>query len=269
MSPLAELHHHLDAALVYGPSYNGRLSNHLPMALHAAWELGAEGERLQAQLVHEAPKLVVAEPSALQLRIAAEIESEGVDAVLHRHIPQLITMPHAGLFHGMIRTAHAWEGGHAGELAAALAYWTELWKPEDDPSVISDEPWKLCRQRLIERALDAYLQSRNFYVLHLITGLRAMRVLGRFVPDVPEVSTWLTRGFEAGWERADYRPAVQPSLEEPPAWPLLREAALGQMDDHVIKLVHACWQEDRLRPDSRWRQAAALATDRAAAIPAV
>jgi len=269
MSPLAELHRHLDAALAYGPSYNGRLSNHLPMALHAAWELGAEGERLQAQLRYEAPKLEAAAPSALQLQIAAEIAVDGAEGVLHRQVPRLVTQPHAGLFHGMIRVAHAWEGGHAGELSAALAYWAELWKPEVEPVAAIEEPWPVARQRLIERALDAYLVSRNFYVLHLITGLRAMRVLARFVPDAPEVSSWLLRGFEAGWARAEFKPTLTAAAGDSPAWPLLRQAALAQMDDHVIKLVHACWQEDRLWPDPRWRQAAALATERAAAIPAV
>ena len=269
MSPLAELHRHLDTAQAFGPSYNGRLSNHLPMALHAAWELGAEGERLQVQIEYEAPHLVREAPSATQMEIAAEIEAEGAEAVLRRRVPHLVTMPHAGLFHGMIRTAHAWEAGHTGELAAALAYWESLWQAETTPVVAGDEQWQACRQRLIERALDAYLVSRNFYVLHLITGLRALRVLGRFVPDVPEVSTWIERGFDAGWTRADYRATLTLSEGEPPSWPRLREAALAQMDDHVIKLVHACWQEDRLRPDKRWRQAAALATDRAAVTPAV
>ena len=269
MSPLAELHRHLDAAQVFGPSYNGRLSNHLPMALHAAWELGAQSERLQSQIDDEAPKLVRAAPSALQIVIAAEIETEGAEAVLHGRLPRLLTMPHAGLFHGMIRTAHAWEAGHAGELAAALAYWDSLWQDEARDAPPSDEPWRACRQRLIERALDAYLVSRNFYILHLITGLRALRVLARFVPEVPQVSAWITRGFEAGWARGDFRATLSAPHDEPPPWPLLRAAALAQMDDHVIKLVHACWQEDRLRPDRRWRQAAALATDRAAVTPAV
>jgi hypothetical protein len=259
MSPLAELHRSLDEALVYGPTWNGRLSNHLPMVLHAAWELGAEAERLQAQLDHEAPRLERAEPDALNLRIAAEIEAEGAEAVLRRRVPELISMPHAGLFHGMIRTAHAWEGGHAGELAAALSYWTDLWQPQPEVAM-SDEPWRETRQRLIERALDAYLRSGNFYVLHLITGLRAMRVLARFVPDVPQVSAWLERGFEAGWQRGNPRLTLEaPAQGEAPAWPRLRQAALAQLDDHAIKLVHACWQEDRLRPDRRWAQAAALA----------
>lgn len=260
MSPLAELHRHLDAAMAFGPTWSGHLTNHLPMALHAAWELGAEPERLRAQLVHEAPRLVRAEPSALQLGIAADIEAVGGEAVLRREVPRLISMPHAGLFHGMIRTAHAWEGGHAGELAAALAYWSELWSAPSELDLDADgEPWQDCRQRLIERALDAYLASRNFYVLHLMTGLRAMRVLGRFVPDAPRVSVWLARGFEAGWRRGDPKLTPTQARGDPAAWPALCKAALEQMDDHALKLVHACWQEDRMKPDPRWRQAAALA----------
>ncbi len=258
MSPLAELHRHLDTALVFGPSYQGGLSNHLPMTLHAAWEFGADGERLVAQIAHEAPRLVRVECSALQRSLAAEIESDGADAVLNRLVPQLLGMPHAGLFHGMIRTAHAWEGGHAPELAAALAYWSELWKPPAEVAPL-DVAWPDCRRRLIERALDAYLASRNFYVLHLITGLRAMRVLGDFVPDDGRIAAWLEQGFEAAWRHGAPRIVPRPPVGSLPAWPALRAAALAQLDDHAIKLVHACWQEDRLRPDPRWRQAAALA----------
>jgi hypothetical protein len=44
----------------------------------------------------------------------------------------------------------------------------------------------------------------------------------------------------------------------PPDWPSLHGAALAQRDEHVIKLVHACWQEDVLAPDPRWREVAAL-----------
>ena len=35
----------------------------------------------------------------------------------------------AAAFHGLIRTAHAVQSGHAGEVAAALAYWAWRWQP--------------------------------------------------------------------------------------------------------------------------------------------
>lgn len=44
-------------------------------------------------------------------------------AVLRRVLPEMLRGLHAFAFHGLIRTAHAWESGHRGELASALATW--------------------------------------------------------------------------------------------------------------------------------------------------
>jgi hypothetical protein len=322
MSPLAELHRQLDASLAFGPTYGTGFSNHLPMALHAAWELGAEADRLAAQVTHEAGHLSPVPPAAqsgaedwrellgrreaysdLRALIAAEVAEQGAEAVLRSHIPALINAPHAALFHGMIRTAHAFESGHDAELAAALASWAAAWhmlpaggsvekvdfgrwqaalrgqsaalqgrtfgervrEAARGPvyAALADglqeqTHWALRREELILLALDAYLASRNFVALHLITGLRALRVLGPFVPDWPDVQTWMTRAFTAAWLGAGLVLRPQ-ALQEAAPWPQLRKAALDQLDDHVLKLVHACWQEDRIRPDARWRQAAALA----------
>ncbi|XHS76436.1 questin oxidase family protein [Burkholderiaceae bacterium UC74_6] len=322
MSPLAELHRQLDASLAFGPSHGARFSNHLPMALHAAWELGAQPERLAEQVSHEAGKLQPMPAPAhsgaddwrellgrreayadLRALIDADIQARGAEAVLRSHVPVLINSPHAALFHGMIRTAHAYESDHDGELGAALAYWASAWgmppmggevekldferwraclidalgevngrsfgesvrAATRGPSYAAladalneDAHWVLRREALILLALDAYLASRNFVALHLITGLRAMRVLAPFVPDWPDVQAWMTRAFTAGWLGSGL--VLRPhELPEAAPWPLLRQKALDQLDEHVLKLVHACWQEDRIRPDARWRKAAALA----------
>jgi hypothetical protein len=320
MTSITVLHRTLDQAQAFGPFYQGGFFNHLPMALHAAWELGADEERLAAQLRHDGSELDAAPTAAtrtasdwrellgqrqayaeLRSLIKTEIEAKGAEAVLRSHVPVLISAPHAALFHGLIRTAHAWESGHAEELASALASWAwetlpggssaTVMTPDDWQRALQQagrhsdhrmgqarlreaaqsaryaelcdalEPaahWALRREYLIDLALDAYLDSRNFVVLHLITGLRALRVLGHFVPDWPDVQTWLTRAFTGAWMGANIS-AREQSHAEPPPWPELQQAALAQFDEHVIKLVHACRQEDWLKPDARWRQAAALA----------
>ena len=319
---MTTLHRALDQAQAFGPFYEGGFFNHLPMALHAAWELGADETRLAAQLRHDAAELDAAPNpgtrtasdwrellgrrqayAELRLLIQTEIEEQGAVSVLRSHVPVLISAPHAALFHGLIRTAHAWESGHAGELASALAAWACTWEtlpggssaavmaPDDWQRALrqagrhSDHRmgqarlreaaqstryaelcdalapathWALRREYLIALALDAYLDSRNFVVLHLITGLRALRVLGPFVPDWPDVQTCLTRAFTGAWMGANISARDQ-AHAEPPPWPQLQQAALAQFDEHVIKLVHACRQEDWLKPDPRWRQAAALA----------
>ena len=331
MSTKTDLHCSLDQSLAYAPTWGRGFSNHLPMALHSAWELGADTERLAEQLRRERGHLEPAQADASQAQdwrellghrdadarlralMLAEIQEQGAVAVLRNRVPVLITSPHAGLFHGMIRTAHAFESGHRGELAAALASWAGSWGTlpgGDGVAAIAFDDWRLAlqqrlvssqerlrgerllgvskgpdyaalcdalapethwmlrREQLLSMALEGYLESKNFVILHLITGLRALRVLAPFVPDWPDVQTWLTRAFTAAWLASgmERRPQAQ---EVPASWAELHRAALSQFDDHVIKLVHACWQEDRLQPDRRWRQAAALATAAAALTPAV
>ncbi|MBV8605164.1 MAG: DUF4243 domain-containing protein [Pelomonas sp.] len=323
MLPTAELHRRLERSLAYAPGYGPGYSNHLPMALHAAWQLGADAARLDAQLRHDgawlapAPAGEDAAPgddwrallgrreayAALRARFAAEIGARGAEACLRDALPLLVSAPHAGLFHGMIRSAHALEAGHADELAAALASWALAWQPlpggRADGVPLALDAWRaaldaqaaapaqrlrgerlvdvargpayagLCdalapaahwavrREQLLGLALDAYLASGNFVVLHLITGLRALRVLGALVPEGPDVPVWLTRAFAAAWLAAGMTPRPR-SGRPPPDWPALQRAALAQLDDHALKLTHACWQEDRLRADPRWREAAAL-----------
>ena len=327
-----ELHRVLDQSLAYAPTWGPGFSNHLPMALHAAWELGADGERMAAQVRHEVGHLELAQADTSQAQdwrellgrrdadarlralMLAEIQEQGAVAVLRNRVPLLITSPHAGLFHGMIRTAHAFESGHRGELAAALASWAGSWStlPSGDgeagmafddwqralqrrlvssqerlrgerllgvakgpdyaalcDALAPETHWTLRREQLLSMALDGYLESKNFVILHLITGLRALRVLAPFVPDWPDVQTWLTRAFTAAWLASGMERRPRSDEEAAPSWPDLHHAALVQFDDHVIKLVHACWQEDRLQADPRWRQAAALATEAAALTPAV
>ncbi|MBH9552544.1 questin oxidase family protein [Inhella gelatinilytica] len=120
------------------------------------------------------------------------------------------------------------------------------------------------RDRLIEAACGLYLQSRNFTVLHMITALRALRVVQAWVPDTPQVQRAIGRGALAAALAARWPlpgRGVPEALREAtvPEWPQLRALALAQWDEHVIKLVHACDQEDHLRPRPHWRMAAALA----------
>jgi len=340
---LALLHQALDEALAYGPAFDGAMSNHLPMALHAAWDMGADARRLQALVEHERPKLAPAgaatEAQAASARRAALRRVEGAagadEWLLHRghpeshpwlqayfatllalrpaaqvlgaHLESLLRSPHAFAFHGLIRTAHAWESAHAGELAAALATWAAWWellpagRPDGEsmappdwaqalrsrtqgwrselPMIIyrmrsaaetplyADLAERLApvpglaerREQLLAVAREAYLHSRNFTVLHLITGLRGLRVLLPLLPasvDQQALVAALDRAAVAGWMAGRLQWQDEVPLPAPAAWPVLHRAALAQDDEHVIKGVHACWQEDVRAPDPRWRQTA-------------
>jgi hypothetical protein len=69
----------------------------------------------------------------LQAGFASALARQGRDAVLRETLPLLVTGVGAAAFHGVIRTAHAVESQHAGELAAALAYWAARWMPLPAP----------------------------------------------------------------------------------------------------------------------------------------
>ncbi|MGM9514778.1 questin oxidase family protein [Roseateles sp. DB2] len=343
----ALLHQELDEAQAFGPAFDGAMSNHLPMVLHAAWEMGADARRLQALVQHERPKLATARRATdaqqasalraaqrhragaagadewlvhrgqpegypwLQAYFAALLTQQPAAEVLGSHLEGLLRSPHAFAFHGLIRTAHAWESGHRGELAAALATWAAWWEllpagqstgraggptmpPEAwaealrsrtqgwrselpmiiyrmrsaaETPVYADLAERLApasgllqrREQLLVVAREAYLHSRNFTVLHLITGLRALRVLLPLLPlsvDQQPLVAALDRAAVAGWMAG--RLQWQDEVPAPPsaAWPALHRAALAQDDEHVIKGVHACWQEDTRAPDPRWRQVA-------------
>ena len=125
------LHDLLDDSQTHAPEFNGGLTTHLPMALHALHGLGASDARLRAFAARHADHPRDAPPEFLALRAhhLAALERDGEDAVLRNVLPALLPGVAAGAFHGLIRTAHAVEAGHRGELASGLAYWAWRWQP--------------------------------------------------------------------------------------------------------------------------------------------
>ncbi len=315
--------------------YGDQLSSHLPMALHALYSLGADEARMAAFFNSYCRRFEgMAAPSAaappqdwLSLRgdwsaysglrsyFEQALATEGRDALLRRVLPDLLAGISAVAFHGAIRLAHAVQGGHVGELVAALAYWASRWQQLPAPPlqngaeclsltawserlVAGASTWRseapLIFLRMVEAsarpvyaelvglapapaptllarvaelaklALDYYLHSANFTVLHMITGLRAVRVLAPWVPADPhfqtEVQTILTEAFVAAYMAGRVQWRATPLATQPaPTWGPLADAATRSEDDHAIKLVHACKEEWAAYGDSRYLQAAALA----------
>ena len=56
------------------------------------------------------------------------VACDGAHTTLRESLPDLMPGVAAAALHGVIRTAHAVESGHAGELAEALAYWAWRWQ---------------------------------------------------------------------------------------------------------------------------------------------
>ncbi len=112
-------------------------------------------------------------------------------------------------------------------------------------------------------ALDYYLHSRNFTVLHMITGLRALRVVLPWLPETPQfqlkAQAILGQAFVAAYMAGRVQRRALPPATTGLDWKDLATAATLSDDDHAIKLVHACREEWVAYGDSRYLQAAALA----------
>jgi hypothetical protein len=324
------LHALLDEQLTLRPEYRNGLSSHLPMALQALQVLGAGPARLRAfygtyatrfQGRRAAPPVAPASDwlglrgrldafPALQAHFAQALAANGLDRTLDAAVPALMPGVAAAALHGAIRTAHAVEAGHAGEQAAALAYWAATWSALPPvPAATGGEPFDRWAERLqqagdrwkpgpgliatgMRRAADTdawrelvaapslpadplaalarlaaerYAATRNFTVLHLVTGCRALQVLAPWC-DVQApahalravVAAYLASGVGSG--------RTQP-VRTPPGWPALRAGAIASDDDHIVKLVHAAadWAARCGGDDHLWRAAAATALAAASA----
>ncbi|MFZ2991122.1 questin oxidase family protein [Ideonella sp.] len=125
--------------------------------------------------------------------------------------------------------------------------------------------------QLEELVLDDYIAWQDFTVLHLVTGLHAVRQLLSWL-DAPDLAP-VIRAATAAWLAALRLPQPAASGSGIPAhadWPALLDAARASTDDHAIKLVHVCHahaQALRLQPAAsagamraeRYRQAAVIA----------
>jgi hypothetical protein len=299
-----ELHALLDAQLHFGPEYGWHgLSNHLPMALHALWALGADGTRLRLcfDRYRAEHKLPAAAPAGrvldewpavrgdlgryVDLRVTFEdqLVRHGMAVVLQRAMPLLWPGALGAAFHGLIRTAHAVQAGHTGEIAAGLAYWAARWLPVPTPAAChpaaSLADWtaslEAAAQRvrpagslISERAVDAtqtpayvelaasaplldgwsaladwaaglYARSGNFTILHVVTGIRAARVMAPWAGEPDAACSTFLRAAVAGVLASHLVVDQSPALPLGFDWSTARAGAIASDDEHLIKLIHA------------------------------
>ena len=109
---------------------------------------------------------------------------------------------------------------------------------------------------------SSYLRSRNFTVLHLITGTHAMRILLPYFDDPLLAVRHYAVAFAAGVAASGIDPnaAGLPVIVRP--WEALIAAACNVDDEHVIKLVYGCREEFLATGDDRYRSAASLVLSR-------
>ena len=330
-APVTPLHALLAANLCLPPEYRDQLTNHLPMALHALHKLGASTQRMHDFYAGYARRFqcldaptAVAESGLLRrdwqaLRGHADaypalltcfndlVARQGVETTLRLVLPDLLPGVAAAAFHGLIRTAHAVAAGHAGELAAALAYWAWRWQALATPPVVASKldcktwatrlvndsvgwrsegplisirmddasrstvyqalagaltPAATLEARIAELAAFAvarYVANPNFTVLHMITGLRALRTLLPWIEQPDGVQAILVHNFVAAYLAARVVPLNQPPVARDTTWAEVIAAAIDSNDDHVIKLVDACRAEAAAYGAGNYLRAAALA----------
>ena len=317
----------LDAQLQLPAEYQDQLTSHLPMALQALHSLGATPQRMQAFYAAYVKRFdgmqatAAAQPvadwrslrgqrnayPALLVSMRSLVARAGVDATLRALLPDLLPGVAAAAFHGLIRTAHAVQSRHTGEVAAALAYWAWRWQPMVPPLVPADlmslSAWSeaLVREALTWRtdgplisirmdqasrgavyrsladalqpftdlqsaiaslaalAAERYVASPNFTVLHMITGLRALRVLSPWIESEEGVQSMLVRAFTAAYLAAHVMPLAVIPKPRLNTWPEVIAAAIASDDDHDIKLVHACREEASVYGEGNYLRAAGLA----------
>lgn len=145
------------------------------------------------------------------------------------------------------RMREAAHGGEVNRVAARLI-------------VTEDTPRQLARA-----AAQALAGSGDFTALHLVTATHAMRVLTRFVEEP-------LAGWRAYWQ-AYAHAVVAARLQRRPAeqlrdWETLVRVALASDDEHVIKLVESCREEERAwaePSDTLWQLAASQVVAQAGA----
>lgn len=111
---------------------------------------------------------------------------------------------------------------------------------------------------LAATAIDRYRASRNFTVLHLVTGSRAMRVLLPWLDDPATAIGHFADAFAAAYLSCGIDPAATTLPPTGLGWDEVVARAIASDDEHVIKLVHACRDEARVRGGEAWLHAAGL-----------
>lgn len=226
---------------------------------------------------------------------------EGVGDLLNQVLPVLMPGCAAAAFHGLIRTASAVQAVHPAGLADGLAYWACRYLPLGALGPASEErdPLVLLRRLrsgksraglIVERMRDAardgrvnavagalcigddtpaalaraaalaYAGSGNFTALHLVTSAHAMRTLSPFLDDPAAAWRWYWQAFAMGVVAAGLRPLPAVPLL---AWDRIVAAALASEDDHLVKLVDSCRQEEAAYGGDDWQRAASRAVHQA------
>ncbi len=278
----------------YSATYANGMSNHLPMALLAIRRLGATEDRVREFESFYARRLrpMRAEEEALSDRLAEELARDGREAFLRRYVARLTPGIGSAAFHGVIRTAYAvdtddlvdavasWErhysvielpaaaGRPAGEVFETIQHDDRFGGTFEGTSIVARmdkvvsmpafHEYRISEPTLPDLtriAVKIYLATANFTALHLVTGCHAVRVLEPYL--APDALDHLAIAMLAGYVTIG-RPAFDVATFDAPDWDTLAKQAIASNDDHDLKMVYSCREEDAVYGWGLHRMAAAL-----------
>ena len=109
---------------------------------------------------------------------------------------------------------------------------------------------------LARHAAQLYGCSGNFTALHLVTSAHAVRVLLQFVDEPLCAVEHYWGAFAAGFIASGLQPRQAVEAKD---WGALVNAAVESDDDHLIKIVDSCREEECAYGGDDWRLAASRA----------
>ncbi|MBA4177662.1 MAG: hypothetical protein C0505_14070 [Leptothrix sp. (in: Bacteria)] len=108
-------------------------------------------------------------------------------------------------------------------------------------------------ERLARGAAELYAASGNFTVLHMLTSAHAMRVLLPFFDEPLLAVRAYWHAYAAAWAASGARDRGAAPLRP---WTEILACALASDDEHVIKLVDSCREQEQAYGGDVWRRAA-------------
>ncbi|SHF17158.1 Protein of unknown function [Microbulbifer donghaiensis] len=124
------------------------------------------------------------------------------------------------------------------------------------------QPEQLGLEDIARVAIDAYCGTREFTLLHGVTGCHALRLVLPYCPEPETALRYFWEGLSVAYlSTGPKQITIVDSNEELPTWKGVRKKACDSNDDHVIKLCYSCWQECEHYSARNYQIAASSAAD--------
>jgi len=235
--------------------------------------------------------------SALAVKFEEDLRTRGATSLLSDVVPHLTTGLASEAFHGAIRTAYAVDSGDDVDIAGALASWVTGFSElsgapaetrfdtaadafaaiaADDRFALTIEGRSIDGRLAKVSALPAFTDYRSsianvvlpdlamiaarifiatgdFVALHLVTACHATRVLERFL--LPSALDVLANAMLAAYIVIGRPPLATTIIDDGAD---LASLAVKSEDDHDLKLVYCCLQEEAYYNSGLHRTAAAV-----------